>query len=523
VVLQDQSAAPSLPSARNSEMFPACQTLNGMITNHNERTMFYETWGYLHGDTTANCDSYNIPAQYRDCDGGFGSFLSMNIALRQGYASIGGQLGAGISPVGLAWATVREADPGLNLYILDDSLGDRHPNSYGAYLAACVFYSAIFGRSPEGSTYYSTNDVSTAIYLQQVAAATVLTDPFAPDAYGFGTNQFYWAYLWQNYTNPPTAPSNTIVISGASALPSPSVRVDANVGVVSNLWLGTFDTNYNLAGQGRLYLAAGGSMTVTGMLVVGHAGKGFVQHNGGNLTVNGALTLAQQANSTGQYTLSNGTLYATQILPGAGNAIFNFSGGQLGFSQFGSPSNSFNLNATGGTLAVTNTSPAVIYGNYTNGSAVTLSIQLGNSSNALTITGGASLGGTLSLGYTAGFQPMPGQQFILGSASSVSASFTNIILPAVGSNGIGLISSITSTSVVATVTNFTPSLSSPEITADGVFQLTLAGVPGNNYVVQASTNLVDWVPLLTNVAPFLFSDTNAGTNPKGYYRAVYLP
>ena len=242
VVLQDQTQEPSLPAPRNNSMFPACDTLNSLITNRAEKTMFYETWGYLNGDTTANCDSYDIPAQYRDCDGGFGSFLSMNIALREGYAMIGGQLSAAISPVGLAWATVRQQQPGLNLYILDDSLGDRHPNSYGAYLAACVFYSAIFGRSPEGSAYYSTNDVSSAIYLQQVAAQTVLQDPFAPDAYGFGTNHYYWAYHWQNYTNPLSAPSNTVVISGASAIPSPSVRVDSNVGFVSNLWLGTFDT-----------------------------------------------------------------------------------------------------------------------------------------------------------------------------------------------------------------------------------------------------------------------------------------
>jgi hypothetical protein len=524
VILQDQSQEPSLPSPRNNSMFPACRSLNSMITNNAERTMFYETWGYINGDTTANCNSYDIPAQYRNCDGGFGSFLSMNTALREGYAMIGGQLSAAISPVGLAWATVRQSQPGLNLYILDDSLGDRHPNSYGAYLAACVFYSAIFGRSAEGSTYYSTNNVNSAIYLQQVAAQTVLQDPFAPDAYGFGTNHYYWAYYWQNYTNPSSAPPNTIVISGASATPSPSVRVNTNVGAISNLWLGTFDTNYNLSGQGRLYFFTGGSLVVTGPMVVGKAGKGFVQQSGGTLTVNGILTLAEQTNSAGQYTLSNGTLYATQILPGAGSSTFNFQGGQLGFAQFGSAVRPLDLFNIAGTLALTNTTgTSLLYGNFTNSNAAALSMQLGSTSNVLTVSGAASMAGNLKLNYATGFQPAPGQQFILLAAASISGGFTNISQPTAGTNGLGLMTSVTATSVVATVVSFAPRLDAPMFATNGNFQFTLAGVPGSRYVFQASTNLIsrNWISLLTNQAPFIFQETIS--SPQRFYRAIYLP
>lgn len=68
----------------------------------------------------------------------------MNVALLEGYTMIGNQLGAAISPVGLAWARVRAERPRINLYILDDGYGDRHPNTYVVYLAACVFYSAIY-------------------------------------------------------------------------------------------------------------------------------------------------------------------------------------------------------------------------------------------------------------------------------------------------------------------------------------------------------------------------------------------
>lgn len=523
VILQDQSQEPSLPVPRDASMFPACYSLNSMITNNAEKTMFYETWGLLNGDNASNCGSYDIPAEYQDCDGGFGSFLSMNIALREGYAMIGNQLNAAVSPVGLAWAAVRQQQPGLNLYILDDSLGDRHPNSYGAYLAACVFYSTIFGRSPEGSTYYSTNDVSSAIYLQQVAAQTVLQDPFAPDAYGFGINHYYWAYDWQNYSNPFTVPANTIVISGASAIPSPSVRVNSDVGAVSNLWLGTFDTNYNAAGQGRLYLYPGGSLAVTSAMVVGKEGKGFVQQNGGNLTVSGSLTLAEQTNSAGEYTLSNGTLLATQILGGAGNGSFNFLGGQLGFSQFGSPEQPLNLSCVAGTLALSNvTGTALLFGNYTNGSAGTLAIELGGASTALAVSGAAFLAGTLALDYAPGFQPVPGQQFTLLSAASVAGNFNDVTGPAVGPNGLGLTTSLTATSVMATVVNFTPALQTP-LFANGAFQFTVTGVSNSRCALETSTNLTDWILITTNLAPFTFTTNSSNADRQRFYRAIYLP
>ena len=49
-----------------------------------------------------------------------------------------------VAPVGLAWARVRQTTPGIDLYFHDGA----HPSSAGSYLAACVIYAAIFGKSP---------------------------------------------------------------------------------------------------------------------------------------------------------------------------------------------------------------------------------------------------------------------------------------------------------------------------------------------------------------------------------------
>ncbi|MDB6121748.1 MAG: hypothetical protein JWQ71_741 [Pedosphaera sp.] len=59
--------------------------------------------------------------------------------------------------------------------------------------------------------------------------------------------------------------------------------------------------------------------------------------------------------------------------------------------------------------------------------------------------------------------------------------------------------------------------------ANGQFQFEVNGVTGYNYVVEVSTNLVDWTPVWTNTAPFTFTDGNTTNFPSQYYRAVYVP
>lgn len=60
----------------------------------------------------------------------------------------------------------------------------------------------------------------------------------------------------------------------------------------------------------------------------------------------------------------------------------------------------------------------------------------------------------------------------------------------------------------------------PAAPINGQFSFGISGVPGYSYVIQSSTNLVEWIPLQTNIAPFTFTDTNAG-NPSEFYRAHY--
>ena len=59
-----------------------------------------------------------------------------------------------------------------------------------------------------------------------------------------------------------------------------------------------------------------------------------------------------------------------------------------------------------------------------------------------------------------------------------------------------------------------------------LFQLGFAGTTGSNYVLQASTNLVNWTPLSTNLATtnlFNLIDPRASNFPARFYRVIQLP
>ena len=49
----------------------------------------------------------------------------------------------------------------------------RHPSLAGTYLAACVVFASLTGKSPVGNSYVAGIDPPTAKFLQEVAWATV--------------------------------------------------------------------------------------------------------------------------------------------------------------------------------------------------------------------------------------------------------------------------------------------------------------------------------------------------------------
>ena len=52
-------------------------------------------------------------------------------------------------------------------------------------------------------------------------------------------------------------------------------------------------------------------------------------------------------------------------------------------------------------------------------------------------------------------------------------------------------------------------------------QFTVSGITGGTYVVEASTNLVNWSAIITNITTFTNTDIAVTNYPYRFYRARY--
>ncbi len=67
-----------------------------------------------------------------------------------------------------------------------------------------------------------------------------------------------------------------------------------------------------------------------------------------------------------------------------------------------------------------------------------------------------------------------------------------------------------------------PRLMATSVGNNGVFQFTVTNAPGQTTIVQASTNLVTWIPIYTNTVggTYVFPDANATNYPIRFYRVI---
>ena len=65
-----------------------------------------------------------------------------------------------------------------------------------------------------------------------------------------------------------------------------------------------------------------------------------------------------------------------------------------------------------------------------------------------------------------------------------------------------------------------PQLGAPQLSAGGAARVSVTGLAGQTYIIETSTNLVNWVPIYTNGGSFMFTDPNATNYNQQFYRAV---
>ncbi len=69
-----------------------------------------------------------------------------------------------------------------------------------------------------------------------------------------------------------------------------------------------------------------------------------------------------------------------------------------------------------------------------------------------------------------------------------------------------------------------PQLLNPDWPTNGSFRVRLSGISGQTNIIQASTDLVNWTPVLTNTTGIYdFTDLNSGAYAHRFYRALLAP
>jgi hypothetical protein len=161
VVFQEQSQYPGFSKKQLSkDVFPYARRLTEAVMNANDRAsvVFYMTMARRNGDP-----------QNKNASSELLTYEGMQKRVNLCYLEMGRRNKALIAPVGEAWMVIREEEQDLNLY--KDNI---HPNRKGTYLAACVFFTTLFGETSIGSSIPDRVDRASAKYIHEVVDRIVL-------------------------------------------------------------------------------------------------------------------------------------------------------------------------------------------------------------------------------------------------------------------------------------------------------------------------------------------------------------
>jgi flagellar basal body rod protein FlgG len=198
-----------------------------------------------------------------------------------------------------------------------------------------------------------------------------------------------------------------------------TITLDSTDGWNANLAVNKNGTLTN-AGTLSVNVGSGGSRTLS---------LNLVNSDEGTINLNQNTTFDKQ---NGSYT-NNGafTVVAGKTLTIAnGSPVFNQDGGTLNvLGNYLQTAGDFHFD--GGTLSIGPASVLAVGGNYTQGSAATLEIQLGGMPGTglfgrLAVGGTAALDGTLTLTLVNGYSPMTGDTFPVVTFASATGTFATL-------------------------------------------------------------------------------------------------
>lgn len=173
VVLQEQSQGTLKPASR-SRMAKYAALISKTAKDNGSECVLYMTWGRR---VTFNKDGSGKTASrefmYEVMENGKSivvdpNVMSTNRGIAETYRKIADDLGAKVSPCGIAFEEAIKA--GIVVHNEKEKSGS-HPNKQGSYLVACVFYGTVYGKNPEEIQDNAIKDIPAKIAAKLQAIA----------------------------------------------------------------------------------------------------------------------------------------------------------------------------------------------------------------------------------------------------------------------------------------------------------------------------------------------------------------
>lgn len=206
VILQEQSQLPVIDYYRHNTLKPSYKALYDsiMLYNPNAKVVGYMTWGRRYGGQ--QCVNFGEGLY---CSADFVDFNHMQDTLTAAYCENAYATNSYVAPVGEAWKAALATDPSLVLHSNDNS----HPSYDGSYLAACVFYSVFWNKTPIGIYHDKQIDEAKAELLQTIANDVFFNNL---DKWNFSTENIIENLDNKNYKIINNPSDNKVIIENKS-------------------------------------------------------------------------------------------------------------------------------------------------------------------------------------------------------------------------------------------------------------------------------------------------------------------
>jgi len=255
----------------------------------------------------------------------------------------------------------------------------------------------------------------------------------------------------------------------------------------------------------------GGQQTDLGTLSTGDYSSAMGINNS-NVIVGLSTVISGSVTNVNAFTYSNGVMSNLGTLPG------------------GNYSSAFGINDAGQIVGEAANSNGNIHAFLYHGAMTDLGTLGGNNSSATAInSAGQVVGYALTTnGNQHAFLYNGSTMLDLNNLIPSSSVFTNLI-SGDGINNLGQITGwgqTTNGETHAFLLTPTLQLASPQALANGQFQVTIQGVPGEHFALLVSSNLSNWTSLATNTlagSSTNWVDTTAPSYNYRFYRALLLP